>query len=93
MKKTITSLLGELLTRIAPLSVALSIIGSLFLVFVLMIFVINTNYNNDENKYNNGVCTTCEGHYHFVAANHGYYYYQCDKCESVIEVRHLMNKN
>ncbi len=44
MKKTIASLLEELLTRIAPLSVALSIIGSLFLVFVLMIFVINTNY-------------------------------------------------
>lgn len=93
MKKTITSLLEELLTKIAPLSVALSIIGSLFLVFVLFVFIASSNYNNDENKYNNGVCTVCEGHYHLAAVSHGYYYYQCDKCESIIKVRHLIGEN
>jgi hypothetical protein len=82
------------MTRIITKIIApLSVIGSLLLIFGLMIFVIVANYNNDENKYNNGVCTVCEGHYHFVAADRGYYYYHCDKCESVIEVRHLMNKN
>jgi len=39
MKTTITSLLEELLTRIAPFSIILSVVGTLFLIFVLMIFV------------------------------------------------------
>lgn len=39
MKKIIISFLEKLLTRIAPFSIALSIVGMLFLIFVLMIFV------------------------------------------------------
>lgn len=73
--------------------VSLSVVGWLLVIFGLMIFGAVASYNNDENKYNDGVCTVCEGHYHFVTADRGHYYYQCDKCESIIELNRLMNKN
>lgn len=81
------------MSKITSILASLSVVVALLLIFGLMVFIAVTNYNKDENKYNNGVCSVCEGHYHFVAVDRGYYYYQCDNCESVIEVRHLMKKD
>lgn len=46
----------------------------------------------NETIYNNGICTDCGGHYDFISVAKNrhttYYYYQCDNCEKIIELRH-----
>ena len=54
--------------------------------------------DSDIKTWNYGICTECgDGHYEFISASsHGrgasttnYYYYKCDSCGNVIEVKHL----
>ncbi len=54
--------------------------------------------DKDTKTWNEGICTRCgNGHYEFISASsHGrgiestnYYYYKCDNCKDVIEVKHL----
>ena len=69
-----------------------SIIASLFS------FGIIQEADSDIKAWNEGVCTECgDGHYEFISASSrgigasttNYYYYKCDSCGNVIEVKHL----
>lgn len=54
--------------------------------------------DSDIKTWNNGICTECgNGHYEFVSASSrgrgvgstNHYYYKCDNCKNVIEVKNL----
>mgnify|MGYP000478505982 FL=1 len=69
-----------------------SIIASLFS------FGLISEADSDIKTWNHGICTECEdGHYEFISASSrgsgagitNYYYYKCDSCGNVIEVKHL----
>lgn len=49
----------------------------------------------DDTKWNNGICTECNGNYKFNGASKttttDYYYYTCDKCDYTIELKSLKN--
>lgn len=64
----------------------------------LLSFGLISEANSDIKTWNHGVCTECEdGHYEFISASSrgrgigstNYYYYKCDSCGNVIEVKHL----
>ena len=64
----------------------------------LLSFGLIQEADSDINTWNEGVCTECEnGHYEFISASSrgsgagitNYYYYKCDSCGNVIEVKHL----
>lgn len=60
--------------------------------------VIQFNFNRDIKKWNNGICTNCNGTYEFTTATKSYnnyrsYYYTCENCGKTIETMHLMEKN
>ena len=61
-------------------------------VLVFLGVVIRDDYDYQNEKiYNQGVCTECGGKYEFISADKGfditYYYYKCDKCDKIIELR------
>lgn len=58
---------------------------SIFLGFSLM-GIIKASYNKDFNTYNNGICISCGGKYHFVQRYKSYYYYNCDECGKTIKL-------
>lgn len=51
----------------------------------------NSQKEEQERTYNNGICTECGGDYVFVSAakssHYTYYYYQCNNCGKIIELR------
>lgn len=64
----------------------------------LLSFGLIQEADSDIKTWNEGVCTECEnGHYEFISASSrgkgigstNYYYYKCDSCGNVIEVKHL----
>ena len=64
----------------------------------LFSFGIIQEADSDIKAWNEGVCTECgDGHYEFISASSrgigasttNYYYYKCDSCGNVIEVKHL----
>jgi len=64
----------------------------------LLSFGLISEADSDINTWNEGICTECDnGHYEFISAssrgrgisNTNYYYYKCDSCGKVIEVKHL----
>lgn len=72
--------------------IATSIIAS------LISFGIIKDADNDIKTWNNGICTECgNGHYDFVSASSrgngsagtNHYYYKCDNCKHVIEIKNL----
>ena len=66
---------------------------ALLVIFIGIAFL-GKMQRDEQNKtiYNNGVCTDCGGHYDFISVAKNryktYYYYQCDNCEKIIELRH-----
>ena len=40
--------------------------------------------------WNNGICENCGGNYKFAGADHGSYYYSCEKCNHTIKTYSLM---
>jgi hypothetical protein len=70
------------------------LIGSVVFVIIIGLVYLGALAQHEDNEsiYNNGVCTDCGGHYNFVSAakekRTTYYYYQCDNCEKIIELRH-----
>ncbi len=49
-----------------------------------------------EERWNNGICEKCGGHYHLVTAytkgkdgSTTYYIYECDECGNKLELRNL----
>jgi hypothetical protein len=67
-------------------------IGSIAVLIGIIYLIKTVEHHANETIYNNGVCTNCGGHYEFVSASRykqtTYYYYQCDNCEKIIELRH-----
>lgn len=64
----------------------------------LLSFGLISEADSDINTWNEGICTEFDnGHYEFISAssrgrgisNTNYYYYKCDSCGKVIEVKHL----
>lgn len=64
----------------------------------LLSFGLIQEADSDIKAWNEGVCTECgDGHYEFVSASSrgrgiggtNYYYYKCDSCGNVIEVKNL----
>ena len=70
------------------------VIGSIIFIIVegLVFLCLTAQKEQNETIYNNGVCTECGGHYEFISAAKDrqttYYYYQCDNCKKIIEIRH-----
>ena len=64
----------------------------------LLSFGLIQEADSDIKIWNHGICTECEdGHYEFISASSrgsgagitNYYYYKCDSCGNVIEVKNL----
>lgn len=63
----------------------------------LLSFGLIQEADSDIKTWNHGVCTECDnGHYEFISASgcrrgigSTNYYYKCDNCGNVIEVKHL----
>lgn len=77
---------------------ALVFIVSTSAIASLFSFGLISEADSDIKTWNHGVCTECEdGHYEFISASSrgrgirgtNYYYYKCDSCGNVIEVKHL----
>lgn len=81
MKKTIQEIFASIL-----------VISSLLFCMGIIVFAAISTYNEDENEYNNGICSRCGGHYHLAATDHGKFFYQCDECEFIIKIGHLINE-
>lgn len=71
-----------------------TIIGAIALFSAILLVVIwgsNVQKEINESIYNNGICTNCGGNYKFVnvSRNHDrvYYYYKCDSCDKIIELK------
>ena len=71
------------------------LIGSVVFVIIIGMVYLGATAQKEANEkiYNNGVCTDCGGHYNLVSVakekrTTTYYYYQCDNCEKIIELRH-----
>lgn len=59
-------------------------------------FMIYTEDSVDSEMWNNGICTDCSGHMEFISASgakstNRIYYYKCDNCNNVIELKNLYN--
>jgi len=63
-----------------------------FWVLISGAFALEDNYDNE--MWNNGVCSVCEGEYTFSGATKyrtsHHYYYTCDDCGHTIEINQLM---
>ena len=63
-----------------------------FWVLISGAFALEDNYDNE--MWNNGVCSVCEGEYNFSGATKyhtsHHYYYTCDDCGHTIEINQLM---
>ena len=70
------------------------LLGVFAIVAILAVAIGTIKKNEIERTYNNGICTTCGGHYNFVSAacsgcgsfKTHYYYYECDYCHKLIEI-------
>lgn len=52
------------------------------------------SYENDAQKYNNGICTVCGGEYKFSGAagrTGKTYYYTCETCDHTISTQSIQN--
>ena len=67
-------------------------IGSIAILVGIVYLASSAQKHINDRIYNDGVCTNCGGHYEFVSASRykqtTYYYYQCDNCEKIIELKH-----
>ena len=63
-----------------------------FWVLISGAFALEDNYDNE--MWNNGICSVCEGEYNFSGATKyrtsHHYYYTCDDCGHTIEINQLM---
>lgn len=63
-----------------------------FWVLISGAFALEDNYDNE--MWNNGICSVCEGEYNFSGATEyrtsHHYYYTCDDCGHTIEINQLM---
>ena len=55
-----------------------------------LVYTIQGQHQGDLKRYNNGVCTECQGTLEFVTASKSRwgdttYYYQCDQCGRILE--------
>ena len=82
MKEFVRDLIKAILISIGVLTI---------LVGIIYLGCAAEQYEN-EKIYNDGICTDCGGNYEFVSAakykNTTYYYYVCDDCGKIIELRH-----
>lgn len=66
-------------------------------ILILCVILFAINGCVDSNKWNDGICSYCGGHYAFVqAVGHRYstdYLYKCDKCGHIIEIGHYYEEN
>ena len=77
---------------------ALAFIITTSIMASLFSFILIQEADSDIKVWNEGVCTECgDGHYEFISASSrgigigstNYYYYKCDSCGNVIEIKHL----
>ena len=74
--------------------IIVSIIISLIIGFGL-VFFLNACHDHEEEKWNNGICTTCNTEWHFQSAARGRqsttYYYVCENGH-ILETNYLFHK-